>query len=164
MTTRVPQDGEVLRLGTVEKFCEIWYDVSLNILHIQAPTSSTSNTPVNSIDIAAGGKVTFNGRATETQATNKSTGVTLNNRAGAITMNNEALAGAAEVTFIVTNSVVAANDVVIVNHASAGTSGAYLVDANAIGAGVVSVTVSNVSGGSLSEAIVINFLVLGTAT
>lgn len=164
MTTRVIQDGEVLRLGTQEEFAEIWYDISANILRIQAPTSGTSNTPVDVINIAAGGKPTFAGRGTVTQATDKTTGVTLNNRAGAITMNNAALAGGAEATFTVTNSVVAATDVIIVNHASAGTSGAYLVGTGVIGSGTFDIVVSNASAGSLSEAIVINFLVLGTAT
>ena len=53
-----------------------------------------------------------------TQATNKSTGVTANTATGVITLNNAALAAAAEVSFTVTNSEVAATDVVVVNHAS----------------------------------------------
>ena len=49
-----------------------------------------------------------------TQATSKSTGVTLNKPCGAITMHNASLAGDAEVSFTVTNSEVAATDVVLV--------------------------------------------------
>ena len=60
---------------------------------------------------------------TVTQATNKTTGVTLNTESGQITMNNAALAAAAEVSFTVTNSEIAATDVVVVNHGSAGTAG-----------------------------------------
>ena len=97
---------------------------------------------------------------TVTQLTNKQTGVTLSKPCGQITMNNEALAAGAETTFIVTNTLVAATDVVIAVHGSAGTSGAYLVNACTMGAGVFSVVVSNVSAGSLSEAIVINFVVI----
>ncbi len=95
-----------------------------------------------------------------TQATNKSTGVTLNKTTGKIVMNNEALGAAAEVSFTVTNSRVAADDVVVVNHASAGTAGSYLVAANAVAAGSFKITVSNVSAGSLSEAIVLQYRVL----
>ncbi len=95
-----------------------------------------------------------------TQATNKSTGVTLNKVCGAITMNGAALADAAIVNFTVTNSVVAATDVVIVNHTSAGTAGAYTVDANAVAAGSFAISVRNVSGGSLSQAIVLSFAVI----
>lgn len=98
-----------------------------------------------------------------TQATSKSTGVTLNKVCGAITMHNAALADATNVSFTVTNSVVAANDVVIVNHSSAGTAGAYTVEANAIAAGSFAVTVRNVSGGSLSQAIVLSFAVIKAA-
>lgn len=101
---------------------------------------------------------------TVTQATNKSTGVTLNKASGQVTMNNAALAAAAEVSFTVTNSEVSATDVVVVNHGSAGTAGSYLVNANGIAAGSFKVTVSNVSGGSLSEAIVINYVALKGAS
>ena len=101
---------------------------------------------------------------TVTQATNKSTGVTLNKASGQITMNDAALAAAAEVSFTVTNSEVSATDVVVVNHGSAGTAGSYLVNANGIAAGSFKVTVSNVSGGSLSEAIVINYVALKGAS
>lgn len=95
-----------------------------------------------------------------TQATNKSTAVTLSKICGAITLNNAALAAAAEATFTVTNTAVAATDVVLACHGSAGTSGAYNVNVSNITAGTFDITVSNLSAGSLSEAIVINFAVI----
>jgi catabolite regulation protein CreA len=95
-----------------------------------------------------------------TQETSKSTGVTLNQPCGQITMDDAELAAGAEVTFTVTNSEVAAANVVLVNHGSAGTGGAYLVQANTIAAGSFKITVSNVSAGALSEAIVLNFAVI----
>ena len=101
---------------------------------------------------------------TVTQATNKTTGVTLNTESGQITMNDAALAAAAEVSFTVTNSEIAATDVVVVNHGSAGTAGSYLVAANTIAAGSFKVTVTNASGSNLSEAIVINFVALKGAS
>jgi len=101
---------------------------------------------------------------TVTQATDKSTGVTLNKACGAITMNNAALAAGAEVSFTVTCSEVAATDIVLVNHSSAGTAGSYLVQANTIAAGSFAITVSNVSAGSLGEAIVLNFVALKGAS
>ena len=99
-----------------------------------------------------------------TQATSKSTGVTANAAAGVITLNDAALAAAAEVSFTVTNSEVAATDVVVVNHASGGTAGSYLVQANSLAAGSFKITVANVSAGSLSEAIVLNFVALKGAS
>ena len=108
------------------------------------------------IDIQDGGTVT--------QASNKSTGVTLSTNSGQITMNGAALGDDTEISFVVTNTNVAATDVVIVNHGSAGTMGAYVVQASNIGAGTFEVSVKNVSGGSLSEAIVVNFAVIKGAS
>ena len=115
-------------------------------------------------DVTAGSLVGPTACCTVTQATNKGTGVTLNTESGQITMNDAALAAAAEVSFTVTNSKVAATDVVVACHGSAGTAGSYLVNANAIADGSFAVTVSNVSSGSLGEAIVINFVALKGAS
>ena len=101
---------------------------------------------------------------TVTQATSKATGVTLNTASGQITLDDAALAAAAEVTFAVTNSEIAATDVVVVNHSSAGTAGAYLVQANTIAAGSFAITVANLSAGSLGEAIVVSFVALKGAS
>lgn len=97
---------------------------------------------------------------TVTQITSKSTGVTLNKRCGQITMNAAALAAAAEVSFTLTNSTVAATDVVMVSIASGATAGAYSVQCDATAAGSCRISVGNRSTGSLSEAIVLNFVVI----
>ncbi len=101
---------------------------------------------------------------TVTQATSKATGVTLNAASGQITLDDAALAAAAEVSFVVTNSEISATDVVVVNHASAGTAGSYLAQANTLAAGSFKITVANVSAGSLGEAIVLNFVALKGAS
>lgn len=140
----------------------IYYDgteiIRINGTTVNFVNSSVLSTTDNGLGYGTGGG------GTVTQATNKSTGVTLNTASGQITMDNAALAAGAEVTFTVTNSVVETTDVVIVNHGSAGSAGSYLVGVSAIGAGSFNVTVSNVSGGSLSEAIVINFAVIKGAS
>ena len=100
---------------------------------------------------------------TVTQATNKGTAVTLNAESGQITLNGAELAGAAEVTFQVNNDKIAATDVVVVNHSSAGTAGSYLVQANSIAAGSFAITVANV-GSTASEAIVLSFVLLKGAS
>ena len=108
------------------------------------------------------GYVTGEG-GTVTQATSKSTPVTLNKKCGTITMNNAALTashlGNHIVSFTLTNSTIAATDVVVLNHASAGTAGKYALNAQAA-AGSASINVTNISEGSLSEAIVIRFAVI----
>lgn len=129
----------------------------------RAVTASSTIAGANSIlsSHATGGVGYATGAGgTVTQATSKSTGVTLNKVSGAITMHNAALADATNVKFTVTNSAVGAPDVVIVNHGSAGTAGAYQAWVSAVGAGSFEVSVRNVSGGSLGEAIVLNFAVI----
>ena len=97
---------------------------------------------------------------TITQATSKSTGVTLNKRCGQITMNNAALSAAAEVSFTFTNSTIAATDVVVTAISSGATAGAYNTHVDAIAAGSCRISITNFSAGSLSEAIVLNFAVI----
>jgi len=100
-------------------------------------------------------------QGTVTQATSKSTAVTLNKAAGVITMNNASLATATNATFTLNNSFISANDTIILTIASGqATAGSYNVFANALAAGTVSITLRNISGGTLSEAIVINFAIL----
>jgi hypothetical protein len=101
---------------------------------------------------------------TVTQLTNKSTGVTLNTLSGRITTHNAALAAAAEVTFVVTNNQVASTDVPVVAIASGGTAGSYAAVVSAVGSGSFSISLSNLSGGSLSQAVVINFAVIKGAS
>ncbi len=125
---------------------------------IAATGSVTSSSPTAGMGYATGAG------GTVTQATSKSTGVTMNKVAGQITMNNAALGAGSEVTFTVTNSAVASADVPYAVHASAGTAGAYNVNANSVAAGSFAITVSNLSGGSLSEAIVLNFVIFKGAT
>ena len=97
---------------------------------------------------------------TVTQQTSKSTGVTLNKLCGQITMNGAALAAAAEVAFTLTNNQIAATDVVVANVQSVGTAGSYFVTVGAVAAGSCSITVGNTSAGSLSQALVLNFVVI----
>lgn len=99
----------------------------------------------------------------ETQLTSKSTGVTLNTITGEITMNGAALASDTTVSFTLTNSTIAATDVLILNHIATGTAGAYLLNAQAA-AGSASINVRNITAASLSEAIVIAFAVIKAVT
>ena len=100
-------------------------------------------------------------QGTVTQLTSKSTAVTLNKPAGVITMNNAALNTATNATFTLNNSFISANDTVILTISGGqATPGSYNVFANALSAGSVSITLRNISGGSLSEAVVINYAII----
>lgn len=99
------------------------------------------------------------GGSSVTQSTSKSTGVTVNAPCGKITLNAAALNADTTVSFTLTNSSITANDLLVLNHVSGGTAGAYLLNAQAA-AGSASINVRNITAGSLSEAIVIGFAVL----
>jgi len=104
-------------------------------------------------------------QGTVTQATDKSTGVTLNKSAGRITMNNAALAGATAVSFTLTNSLISANDAIIVNVSGGGTAAAYTTYISSMTAGSAVVTLRNLTAStSLSEAVIINFAIIHGAS
>jgi hypothetical protein len=89
--------------------------------------------------------------------------VTLSKPCGEITMNNAALAAGAVVSFVLTNTLIAAGDLLILNHASGGTLGEYSLNPSCA-AGSATIYVKNTSAGSLSEAIVIRFALVKGAT
>lgn len=101
-----------------------------------------------------------------TQLTSKATGVTLNNISGQITMNNASLSGSAAVSFVLTNSTIAANDVVIVNIASGATAVSnYLITVGAVSAGSCTITLYNDTASTArTDALVLNFVVIKGAS
>jgi hypothetical protein len=99
-------------------------------------------------------------QGTVTQLTDKSTAVTLNRSAGQITMNNAQLNATTNVTFTLNNSTIGAKDVTILNVAAGATAGAYNCWISSKATGSCTITVRNISGGNLSEAVVINFVVI----
>lgn len=99
-------------------------------------------------------------QGTVTQATSKSTGVTLNKSAGRITMNGATLNANTAATFTLTNSLISANDAIIVNVSGGGTAAAYTTYISSMTAGSADITLRNMTGGNLSEAVVINFAII----
>ena len=108
--------------------------------------------------------ITNGGTVTQGSTSGKSTGVTLNTRTGTITMDSAALADAAKVTFTVSNNTITAEDVVMVNHVSTGNVGDYIVTAGGCTSNSFKIAVRNLSGASLSEAIVLKFVVIRGAS
>lgn len=124
----------------------------------------TSASSIKSISGTAGIGYGTGAGGTVTQGGSKSTGVTLNKVSGQITMNNASLAAAAEVSFTFTNSTIAATDVVVTAISSGATAGAYNTHVDAIAAGSCRISITNFSSGPLSEAIVLNFVVIKGVT
>jgi hypothetical protein len=133
-------------------------------------TSPTMVTPVigaaTGTSLAVTGAVTSSGTAgvgyatgaggAVTQLTSRTTGVTLNKTAGAITMFSAAGTTTAA-TFTVTNSTVAATDVIILNQKS-GTD-LYDLMVTAVAAGSFNLTFRT-TGGTTTETPVFNFAVI----
>jgi hypothetical protein len=146
------------------------YDPANSRLDFYFRGTRVGHIDANGMELATGdleinaGTVNVQDGGTVTQLTSKSTAVELNTNSGQITMDDAALAGAAEVSFTLTNSQIAATDVVVVNHGSVTTTGAYLVGVSAVASGSCSITVANLTGGSLGEAIVLNFVVIKGAS
>jgi hypothetical protein len=94
---------------------------------------------------------------TVTQATSKSTAVTLNKPTGRITMNNAALLPSTSVNFSLNNSVFGDADVCIVNPLS---SDNYTVTVYQSYSGVINMRVTNYSASTLSDALQIKFAII----
>tara|TARA_R100000995_G_scaffold34293_1_gene15468 strand:- start:3075 stop:3494 length:420 start_codon:yes stop_codon:yes gene_type:complete len=109
------------------------------------------------------GYLTTGQGGTVTQGTSKSTAVTLSKKCGQVTMHNASLAANTTVSFTLTNTTIAATDVLVLNHVSAGTAGSYSLNAQPA-AGSASINVRNITSGGLSEAIVIGFAVVKATT
>ena len=131
---------------------------------IGAATGTSLSTTGNQVISSTGkhGYATGAG-GTVTQATSKATGVTLSKSTGQITLDAAALAASTTVSFALTNTVIEAGDILIMNHISGGTAGSYLLNAQS-SAGAASINVRNITAGSLSEAIVIAFAVIKAVT
>ena len=99
-------------------------------------------------------------QGTVTQATSKATAVTLNKAAGRITMNAAALAGNTAVSFTLNNSLISANDLIVLNVSGGGTNEAYTTYVSNMTTGSVVITLRNLTAGSLSEAVVLNYALI----
>ena len=129
------------------------------------------STWIESVRINSGGDVILSstGRlgygtgsgGTVTQTTNKSTAVTLNKPTGQITMSTATLANGASVSFALNNSLISAVDVLAVNATS---FGGYTATCVNTATGAATIRVTNISGGSLSEAVTLQFAVIKGAT
>jgi hypothetical protein len=142
--------------------------------------ATTSNLVVSSGNLGTTtnygtGLVGYSGiAASVTQGTNKGTAVTLHKPTGLITMNGAALGANTTVSFTLTNSyVTSTSDIVIVTPVSGmAAAGTYVASAvvatatslNANGLvttpGTVTISVRNITAGSLSEAVVLQYVVI----
>lgn len=103
------------------------------------------------------------GGGTVTQATNRTTGVTLNKLTGTITTNSTSLAAEGTAAFVVTNSFVEIGDTVVVSIQSGSNGGGTIVFVQAVANGSFTIAVQNnnvAAGTAETGAILINFAVI----
>lgn len=142
--------------------------IGLSSVQAQPMTFLTSNQERFRIDSDGNAIVTGPGvlgygtgsGGTVTQATSKTTGVTLNKTNGTITTTNAALGGGSTAKFTVTNSTVSITDVIV----AVARNGNYSVRVSDLAAGSFALNLKNETGGSLSDAVIINFAVLNVST
>ena len=93
----------------------------------------------------------------------KATTFTLDKMCGQITTDIASLAAATIVSATWNNSLIAATDVVIINHKSGGTMGSYTINV-ACGAGTATLSIRNNTASPLSDNLVLNFVVIKGVT
>jgi hypothetical protein len=104
------------------------------------------------------------GTVTQGSGSGKQTGVTLNKPTGVITLDTGNLNAGATVSFLFTNSILAASDVLIVNmRRGTGTAGGYSLVAE-VTAGLANIVIKNETAGNLAEGFQINFAVIKGVT
>ena len=139
-------------------------NITANVTTFPAVVSVTGNvlTSAGNVLVTGGtGGVGYTAGAggTVSQSGNKSGGVTLDKQSGAITMQATNLAAATIVSFVLTNSTIGANDLLVLQHQSGGTLGAYTLNAACAG-GSATIYVRNNTAGGLAEALVIRYAVI----
>jgi hypothetical protein len=125
------------------------------------PIGATTPSTVAATTVYASTEIGYasGAQGTVTQLTDKTTAVTLSKSAGQITMAAASLAATTNVTFTLTNTLLSAKDVLILNVTN-GTSAAYNCWVSSMGAGSATITLRNISASPLAEAVVINFAII----
>lgn len=149
-----------------------WFDSSGNPVltwsldgrDIQAPGDALFGGRVTAPEFRAqGGSLGYGGGSggQVTQAVSKGTSVTLNKPSGRITTHNETLTAGNAASFTVFCSFMSAADVVVASFDfNAGTPGNYRLEVAQVNTGAFSVKLTNLSGGALSESLIINFAII----
>jgi hypothetical protein len=101
---------------------------------------------------------------TVTQATSKSTSVSLNKPSGQITLNAASLASNSTILFALNNTLISATDVILVHRASGGTGASYQVWVDSVATGTCNIAVRNINASALAESLVLNFQIHKGAT
>jgi len=170
LANTVGVDGTALNIGTSMSTSTLNIGRSGITTAIQGPTTIAGT-------LSATNKIGYTQTSnTVTQGTSKTTGVTLNNLSGTITTANTSLSAlvvgtspaitsGGVATFTLTNSFIAATDIVLISVVS-GTANSANAAAYAVSAvpatGSAAISIRNITGGALAEAVQLRFVVIKT--
>lgn len=127
------------------------------------PSSIASTGVITSSSPSAGVGYATGAGGSVVQATNRTTGVTLNTITGQITTNNASLAAEAAAVFTVTNSACGLHDVPVVAIQSGSNGGNTKVTVNTVSAGSFVIQIANdnpAAGTAETGAIILNFTII----
>jgi hypothetical protein len=109
-------------------------------------------------------KIGYTSGGSVTQTGAKTNPVSLNRPTGTIIINNAALAANTSVLFNLNNNLIQVNDLLLVTHISGGTVGAYNINTYIFGDFIGGIWIRNITSGSLSESLTLQFMLLKSAT
>ena len=134
-------------------------DATVTAAGVLTLAATSANVPLSTSPTKGVGYATGAG-GTITQGTSKSTGVTLSTTVGEVVTHAANLAATTSVGFTLTNTTIAANDVVVVSIKSGATADSYTVTVDAVAAGSCRISLRNYTAGGLAETIKIGFAVV----
>ncbi len=155
--------GPQMTVGTTSNHRLVFFANNAEVGRFAAGGDFTAVGFIKSTSATAGVGYGTGAGGAQTQLTNKATTTILNTICGEVTMNAAQLNPATIVSFTLTNSAIAAKDVMVLNHVTTGTRGAYTLNADCA-AGSATVSIRNNSATTLSEAIVLRYAVLKAVT
>jgi len=138
--------------------------VTVPVATVDVTGSVAATTTILSTGATSGVGYATGAGGSQTQLTSRTTGVTLNTICGKITLFSATTTAGTFSSFTVTNSAVAATDVVIINIGASATADRYNVTVTAVAAGSFRVQIHNVAAVAVAEAPVLNFAVIKAVT
>ena len=168
IATHDATDGHNLVIGDVEDHpnCTIFRGTSGTALIFNTPSGDSykfgiGDTAYFIVGSTGIGYPSGSGSSVSQGGSAKTTTVICNAPCGVITMDDADLAAAAEATFTVTNSSVAATDTIVASIASGDTAGQHIIAVTAVASGSFKLTLTNVTASTqTSAAVVVNFAVI----
>jgi hypothetical protein len=138
--------------------------VTVPVATVDVTGSVAATTTILSTGATSGVGYATGAGGSQTQLTSRTTGVTLNTICGSITLFSTTTTAGTFASFTVTNSAVAATDVVVINIGASATADRYNVTVTAVAAGSFRVQIHNVAAVGVAEAPVLNFAIIKAVT